>query len=117
MSYIHDIAALYEGYRGQSVDFGPNVRYSVADAGPSATDKQPLPTATPGGGQYSPVNIGYNTGVPSIGGENEEEKFKPIKTEKLVELIDTEIAKARMYGMDYAVMVLSEIRLKLKKGL
>lgn len=115
MGYLQELGAIYEeGYRGQSIDFGPNVRFSVTDAGPSATDKQPLPTTTPGGGQYSPVNIGYNPGTIAI--ENEEEPKKPLKHHELLKLIDDEIYKAQTFGMDYAVMVLSEIKQKVKKG-
>ncbi|NBP02352.1 MAG: hypothetical protein EBU90_19995 [Proteobacteria bacterium] len=114
MGYMQELAALYEGHQGQAIDFGPNVRYSVTDAGPSATDKQPLPTTSPGGSQYSPVNIGYNTGTATV--EDEEEPKRPLKHKDLMKHINDELHKAKSFGMDYAVMVLAELKRKIKQG-
>lgn len=98
---------IYEDYRGQSVDPYPN-GYTTTDAGPGYTyRKGMLPGNTPSGAGGEDMRTpGMNAGVAEIAEE------VPVK--KLSEWLDTEIKKAQMYGMDYCVMVLSELRKNFK---
>ncbi len=94
---------IYEGYRGQSSDPYP-LGYTATDAGPGYTyRKGMLPGNTPSGaGGEDSRTPGMNAGVAEIA---EEVPVKDLST-----WVDNEIKKAQMYGMDYCVMVLSELK-------
>lgn len=98
-----NIQDIYEGYRGQSFDPSPNIGYTATDAGPAYTyRKGSLPGNTPGGGGENTYTPGMNTGVSEVAEE--------VPVAKLSEWIDTELQKAKMFGMDYCVMVLSDLK-------
>ena len=101
---------IYEDYRGQSFDPYPK-GYTATDAGPGYTyRKGQLPTGTPGGaGGENTYTPGMNPGIAEVA-----EEIPVKKQNKISEWIDLEIKKAKMYGMDYAVMVLSELKKEFK---
>lgn len=70
------------------------------------TFKQPLPMTSPSG----------NSGIVMVTPyEAEEDKAdKKISKAKLSEFVKDELHKASMYGMDYAVMILSELQSRFK---
>jgi len=109
----HDFKVLqqiYEGYRGQSFDPNPNVGYTPMNAAPGYTySKGNLPGNTPGGGGENTYTPGANRGVPEVA-----EEMPATKKAKLSEWIDMELDKAKMFGMDYCIMVLTELKRKFK---
>lgn len=110
----HDFKVLQqiyqEGYRGQSFDPNPSGGYTPMNAGPGYSySKGGLPGNTPGGGGENMYTPGANAGVPEVA-----EETPTIKKDKLTQWIDIELDKAKMFGMDYCVMVLTELRRKFK---
>lgn len=114
MGYVKDLHMIYESYRGQSQDlkgFTPNVNEPVNALQSLAPTGGQLPTQSPSGSQYA-------VGVTPAGMEDEEmiEPKRPINHQTLIKLLNKEIYKANTFGMDYAVMVLSELKQQIVKG-
>ncbi len=110
-----EIQKIYEGYRGQSIDFGPNsnAQYSPADASANLTyGKGRLPNAYPGmGGQYSAWEYGQaGQNITAPADSDEEVPVKDIKNHHVLDKIDDHMKQAHQDEMMYAVHSLGQLK-------
>lgn len=109
---FEELQKIYEGYRGQSVDYGPNMQYAPANADSNLTySKGRLPTAYPGmGGQYSDYNYGEAGQNITAPVSDEEVPVKDIKNHHVLNKIDEHMKKAHKDEMMYAVHTLGQLK-------
>lgn len=112
MGYMQDLAMIYEGYTGYSVDAPQNVVGMIQAKDSNVSYPKDMWTAASGKSDVTSMTAG----VPVVGGEDEEEPKRPIKHEDLMAHINTELHKAHSFGHDYTLMVLSELKQKILAG-
>ncbi len=113
---LAELQKIYEGYGGQSIDFGPNTQYAPANADSNLTySKGRLPTAYPGmGGQYSAYSYGQAGQNITEPVSDEEVPVKDIKNHHVLDKIDDHIEQAHKDEMMYAVHVLGQLKEHIK---
>lgn len=84
---------------------------TMTDPNMSAPAKHTYSVPLPGSSE-KPINGGYTASTLAPVESEEEPKKGNISKQRLSEYVSEEIHKASMYGMDYAVMVLSELQKK-----
>ncbi len=107
-----ELRKIYEGYGGQSMDYGPNTQYTPADASVNLTyGKGRLPTAYPGmGGQYSGYEYGQVSNGITSPAEMEEVPVKDISNQLVLNKIDEYVEQAFEDEMMYAVHSLGQLK-------
>jgi hypothetical protein len=106
---LRDMEKIYEAYTGQSVEFSKSAIGQRSPIQDRHSYSRPVPTTAPDNPSYveSPMAL---QPVES----EEEEKKGNVSRSKLSEYVNAEIHKASMFGMDYCVMVLSELQKKFR---
>jgi len=107
-----ELRKIYEGYGGQSMNYGPNTQYAPNDASANLTfGKGRLPAAYPGmGGQYSAYEYNLNSNNITASAEMEEVPEKNIKNYVVLDKIDEYIEQAQEDEMIYAVHSLGQLK-------
>jgi len=104
---LRDMKNIYEAYTGQSSEF---TRSAIGQKSPTQDNhsySRPVPTTSPD----KPAYVEAPMSLQPIESEEEAKKGNVSKP-RLSEYVNEEIHKASMFGMDYAVMVLSELQKK-----
>lgn len=106
-----ELQKIYEGYMGQSIDYGPssNMQYTPAQAAPGQSyRKGELPAAGPGGtNAFAQGEAGQNITAPV---SDEEVPVKDIKNHHVLDKIDDLMQQAHKDEMMYAVHHLGTLK-------
>ena len=111
---LAELQKIYEGYGGQSIDFGPNTQYALANADSNLTyQKGRLPTAYPnssGGSAYA-RGLANDYRVPTVVVISDEEvPVKDIENQIVIDKIDEYMEQALEDEMMYAVHALGQLK-------